>query len=403
MKVVNIEDFFHPNAGYQINILPKYMVKEGIDTYILTSEMNNVPDNLTKFFGKDNIEEYDKQYEEMTGVKIIRVPVKRFISNRAVFTKELYKKVDELEPDIVYVHGNDTLVGMKYIWNQRKLKYALISDSHMLEMASVNKFNKLFRIFYKLFITPKIKKNKLTVIRTQDDVYVNKCLGIPFEQAPWISYGSDTLLFHPDDIVKYDFKIKNKISKDAFVILYAGKLDESKGGMFLAESMKNAFQTNREVVIVIVGNSTGEYGAKLEECLRTSQNRILRFPTQRYVDLAPFFQSADLVVFPKQCSLSFYDVQACGVPVLSENNNINIDRCSHENGFIFETGNKADFRAKIIDCINMPSSEYKKIKINAYNYITENYNYSDKAREYITEIEDSLRRFKEDKEKNERK
>lgn len=107
MRIVNIEDFFHPNAGYQINILPKYMVKKGIDTYIITSEMEKVPDNLTKFFGKNNIEEYDKQYEEMTGVKIIRIPVKGFLSNRAIFTKELYKKVDELAPDIVYVHGND--------------------------------------------------------------------------------------------------------------------------------------------------------------------------------------------------------------------------------------------------------------------------------------------------------
>lgn len=400
MRIVNIEDFFHPNAGYQINILPKYMVKKGIDTYIITSEMEKVPDNLTKFFGKNNIEEYDKQYEEMTGVKIIRIPVKGFLSNRAIFTKELYKKVDELAPDIVYVHGNDTLVGMKYIWNQRKLSYALISDSHMLEMASVNKFNKVFRKFYKIFITPKIIKNKLTIIRTQDDAYVNRCLGIPLEQAPWVSYGSDTLLFHPDEKMKVEFKKENKIPENAFIVLYAGKLDESKGGMFLAEAVNEKFQTDKDVVFVIVGNSAGDYGEKLEDCLKNSQNKILRFPTQRYVDLAPFFQSADLVVFPKQCSLSFYDVQACGVPVLSEDNNINIERCSHKNGFVFESGNMDDFRRKIVDCINMPSNKYKEIKINAYDYITQNYNYSNKADEYIREINSSLRRFEENNGKN---
>lgn len=400
MRVINIEDFFHPNAGYQINILPKYMAQKGIDTYIITSEMESVPDNLTKFFGKDNIEVYDKQYEEMTGVKIIRIPVKGFLSNRAIFTKELYEKVDELAPDIVYVHGNDTLVGMKYIWNQKKLKYALISDSHMLEMASVNKFNKVFRKFYNIFITPKIIKNKLTVIRTQDDTYVNRCLGIPLEQAPWISYGSDTLLFHPDEKKKAEFKKENKIPENAFIVLYAGKLDESKGGMFLAEAVNEKFQTDKDVVFVIVGNSTGDYGEKLEDCLKNSKNTILRFPTQRYVDLAPFFQSADLVVFPKQCSLSFYDVQACGVPVLSEDNNINVDRCSHKNGFVFESENMDDFRRKIVDCINMPLNKYKEIKTNAYNYITQNYNYSDKADEYIREINNSLRRYEKNNGKN---
>ena len=200
--------------------------------------------------------------------------------------------------------------------------------------------------------------------------------------------------------MKVEFKKENKIPENAFIVLYAGKLDESKGGMFLAEAVNEKFQTDKDVVFVIVGNSAGDYGEKLEDCLKNSQNKILRFPTQRYVDLAPFFQSADLVVFPKQCSLSFYDVQACGVPVLSEDNNINIERCSHKNGFVFESGNMDDFRRKIVDCINMPSNKYKEIKINAYDYITQNYNYSNKADEYIREINSSLRRFEENNGKN---
>ena len=238
MRIVHIEDFFHPNAGYQINILPKYMVKKGMDNYIITSMIDKVPSNLTSFFGRENIEEFDKEYEKMTGVKIIRVPVKGFLSNRAVFGKELDKVVAQLQPDIVYVHGNDTLVGMKYIWEQNKHKFALISDSHMLEMASANRFSKLFRKFYKTFITPRIIKNRLTVIRTQNDPYVEKCLGIPLDQAPWISYGSDTLLFHPDRDEKKQFRIENNIPEDAFIIIYAGKLDESKGGLFLAETLQ---------------------------------------------------------------------------------------------------------------------------------------------------------------------
>lgn len=395
MKVVHIEDFFHPNAGYQINILPKHMVKKGIDNYIITSEIDNVPNSLTSFFGRENIEKYDKEYEEMTGVKIIRVPTKGFVSSRAVFGNELDKEIKKIKPDVVYVHGNDTLVGMKYIWEQKKHDFALISDSHMLEMASSNRFNKLYRVFYKAFITPRIKKNRLTVIRTQNDSYVEKCLGIPLAQAPWISYGSDTLLFHPDQNEKKQFKIENNIPEDSFVIIYAGKLDESKGGLFLAETLQKKFEADRNVVFVIVGNTSGEYGRNVEEQFSLSENAIIRFPTQRYIDLAHFYKGSDLALFPRQCSLSFYDVQACGLPVISEDNNINIARCSHDNGFNFKQGNVDDFRKKIQFCINMDDNCFRELKNNAFTFIKSKYDYADKADEYIAEIRKALELFRE--------
>lgn len=43
-----------------------------------------------------------------TGVTIVRLPLKKFISGRAVFTSELFEKVKNLKPDILYIHGNDT-------------------------------------------------------------------------------------------------------------------------------------------------------------------------------------------------------------------------------------------------------------------------------------------------------
>ena len=55
MKIVNVEDFFHPDAGYQINILSKYHVALGHDVTIITAQMEKVPVTLTSFFGRENI------------------------------------------------------------------------------------------------------------------------------------------------------------------------------------------------------------------------------------------------------------------------------------------------------------------------------------------------------------
>ena len=394
MNIVHIEDFFHPDAGYQINILPKYMVKQGHTVTILTSEMEKIPPFLTSFFGRDHIEERDRAYEEAYGVKIVRLPLRRFVSGRAIFAPGLLDAIRTCSPDIVYVHGNDTFTGMWATWNRKKLGCPLVLDSHMLEMASTNPLRKAFRVFYRTFVTPIIRREKLTVIRTQDDTYVERCLGIPLAQAPWVSYGSDTMLFHPDSERKQTFRRENGIAEDAFVMVYAGKLDESKGGKLLADLTCVPLRTDREVVWLVVGNATGDYGREVEETFAKSPYRVLRFPTQKYADLAPFFQAADLAVFPRQCSLSFYDVQACGLPVLSEDNNINVDRCSHENGWNFKAGDAADSHAVLERVVNLPGEAFAAASANAAAFIKAEYDYEEKARAYERILLDVMRQYR---------
>ena len=64
MRIVHVEDFFHPDAGYQVNILAKYQVTFGHEVIVITSEMEKIPQDLTAFFGRDHIEEHDKAYEQ---------------------------------------------------------------------------------------------------------------------------------------------------------------------------------------------------------------------------------------------------------------------------------------------------------------------------------------------------
>lgn len=394
MKIVHIEDFFHPNAGYQINILPKYMVKQGHEVTILTSEMDKIPEGLTVFFGKNNIEKYDYEYTESTGVNIIRLPIINFISGRAIFTKALFEKVQSLKPDILYVHGNDTLTAIRYLMKIKRLNYPIVMDSHMLEMASVNKFNKIFRLIYRKFLTPKIIKNSIPIIRTQNDEYVKRFLGIPLKQCPWISVGSDTLLFRKNEEIKLNLRKEYYINEKDFVVVYTGKLDESKGGLFLAQAFKKKINAQKNIVLVVVGNTNGEYGKEVEEVFRNSENRIIRFPTQQYKDLPKFYQMSDLSVFPKQCSLSFYDAQACGLPVISEKNNINSDRLKYNNGYNFISGDIEDFRNKIMKCANMLENEYKEISNNAIKFIDNNYNYENIAKEYTNILLEEVYKFK---------
>lgn len=395
MKILHIEDFFHPDAGYQINILCKHMARMGHEVVVLTAQMDNVPAGLTKFFGRENIEERDKAYTDAYGVRIIRLPIKRFISGRAVFEKSLYQTIRAEKPDVVYLHGNDTLVGMKYLLNYKRMGFPLIMDSHMLAMASHNRLSSVFHWLYRHFLTPKIIKNHIWVIRTQNDPFVQQRLGIPLEQAPWISVGSDTMLFQPNEKVKNAFRQEHNIPEDAFVVVYAGKLSEDKGGLLLANAIKEKLTSSREVVFVIVGKTTGDYGEKVEACFSESENRILRFPTQKYTDLAKFYQMADLAVFPRQCSLSFYDVQACGLPVLFEDNNINIDRCKYNNGLTFTGDDASSLREKLLTFIEMDADRFHEMGQNGITLVKNSYDYAEIAKQYMDYVQDAVTRYQQ--------
>lgn len=383
---------FHPDAGYHENIISKYFVRMGHKVSIITSTLEAVPDNVISFFGRENIADRDREYSLSYGVDIYRLPLWKYVSGRAIYhTKQLQKTIKAIAPDIVYIHGNDTWVAMWYLRHLRDFPYALILDSHMLDMASRNPFRKFFYCYYRHFITPIIIRNNIPVIRIQNDDFVSKRLAIPLSQSPLISVGSDTTIFHPDIDVRKSFREKHAVPHDALVFLYAGKIDAAKGGKILATALKEKFITDRDVYFMIVGDLVGKYGDEVAEILADSKNKILRFPTQKYNALPAFYQAADVAMFPKQCSLSFYDVQACGLPVLFEDNVINCGRAGCKSAITFETDNVSDFRKKILFFINQKQSEYHSMSEAAMQLVADGYDYKDISQRYLEIIEECIK------------
>ena len=391
MRIVHIEDFFHPDAGYQVNILSKYQTRLGHEVYVITSEFKKIPTYLKCFFGDENISALDDEFKKKYKVNIIRIPLIAYISGRAIYNGKIFSIIDELKPDILYVHGNDTYIGIRYILKSNHLKYPIISDNHMARMASRNKFRNIFYYLYRNMVTPYIIKNNIKIMRMSDDDYVNKYLGVPIEQSPVIGFGSDLLLFHPDEKMKVAMRGSLSIPQDSFVIIYAGKLDESKGAEFYAKAILEKFNAKKDVRFLIIGNLVGEYGTMLVHLYDSSKNEITIKPTQKYANLAKYYQMADVAVFPKQCSLSFFDVQACGLPVLLEDNEINRERVKYGNGILFRSNDIKDLREKIYEYINMPEKEINTMKDNATRYIKENYDYEDVCQKYMAYITHAIR------------
>jgi glycosyltransferase involved in cell wall biosynthesis len=384
MRFVHVEDFVHPNAGYQINLLTRLQAAQGHEVIIIAGELDKIPIFLTSFFGKDNIEEKDKKFEEATGVKIIRHPLYAYYSGRAIFKPGLHKLIKSLNADVLFIHNEDTVMGMKLLWDYKKMNMPYVLDCHMLEMASENKFREYFRAFYRKFVTPVILKNNIPLIRVVDTDFVEKHYHIPLEKTKLLSFGTDTDFYRPDGQSKSQFRKENGINDDDFVVIYAGKMDPTKGGRFLAESLKKKITlTNKNIKFIIIGNAPkDEYGDEVNKILAESENDIIRYPTQTYFDLAKFYQAADLAIFPRQCSMSYFEVQSCELPVVLEENEINISRTSDKKGLIFAEESMDGLREAIRQFGNMPQEEFDIYKQNARKNIVDNYNFVPIAQQF---------------------
>lgn len=393
MKIVHLEDFIHPDTGYQVNLLGRLQVEQGHEVEIVTGEISKIPSELTAFFGRDDIEGRDARFARETGVTIYRVPLIGFYSGRAIFRPiKLIRKVLSLKPSVLFVHGEDTLTGIIFILISRWLPFPIVLDCHMLEMASMNKYREYFRLFYKAFITPIILKRKIPLIRVVDSDFVQKCLGIPLSHTDLLSLGTDTNHFRPNIERREKVRTELGLSQDSFLVLYAGKLDEAKGGKLLSEAVKAhiASKTGKKIEFLIIGNVVGEYGKDVEVQFSKSENKIVRLPTQRYFDLAKYYQAVDLAVYPKQCSMSFFEVQACGVPVLFEENEINDQRCQYGNAFSFKPDSVDEFREKIIAISSMHAEEAALVANNARNYVVKLYDFVPIAQEYTNVLQRAL-------------
>lgn len=391
MKILHVDAEFIPHLGYQVNVISKFMANKGHDVSIISTSLKHVRKHQQVYL-KDKSRLSDEDFYKLFRVKVYRVKTFGIISDRHIWSLKLFKQIKYINPDVIFFHDNDTLVSMLFLYYYyKKINIPFITDSHMIEFASKNKFKSIFRWVYRKTITPKIVKNNITIVRTVEDNFIKEAFNIPLEQAPVVSFGSDIDLFKPDSSVKSSFRIEHKISIDERVFVYAGKLSKDKNGIFFAKSITELFtDTKFKPVFVIIGDTQGEYGNEVERLFSKSENKIIRFPLQSYLALPNFFQASDVGIIPAAASLTYFDMIASGTPIIWPNLNVNAVRSSNEFTSLFQPDSQIEFRKSILNYLNMSDNELISQSKKARDFCLKNFSYEKITDQFINIMKNEI-------------
>jgi glycosyltransferase involved in cell wall biosynthesis len=374
VKILHIEDWFHPEMGYQLNFISKY--HSPIDEMIILTSNSFL---LWSDSDANNIQNLDQEFELKNNVKIIRLPVK-FARPRKynIWLCNLKKTILEINPDVIYFHGFETITSFRIMFSSLSRKLKIFSDTHTLLNQFDNSFStKMYLFFVKNFLAKRANKRNLKIFSTtleNKNILIEK-FGINPENVFESAIGTDTHQYYFDEEEKLKLRKSIGINENELVVLYTGKFNFTKQPHLILEAFKiieNEIQT--PVNLVFVGSKNEDYFNQYFNFHFENENiKMQILPSVNSKELFKYYSMADFAVFPKENTLSALDAQSCKLPIIMEDDITNAERLK-EGGLIYEANNLNDLAKKILTLLNDKELR-NKLSENGYSYVIEKYDY----------------------------
>ncbi len=240
IRIVHVEDRFHPDMGYQLNFTAKFHRKE-IEMHIVTSESLKLWSH-DKTLTAEVIREKDRDFEKKHGVHIHRLPV-RYEKKHGynMLMSGIVKKIYQLKPDVLFVHAIESYTAFLLLSKKRIYQDFLVCcDTHTLyNQFSNSLIEKVYFVLLKNIVVSKIKKCKMPVFYTASEnreILVSQ-YGIDNKNVYPYLIGTDKKVFYPDAKAGQQLRVTLGIDTTKRVILYAGKFNYPKSPHLLVDAL----------------------------------------------------------------------------------------------------------------------------------------------------------------------
>jgi len=384
MRLVHITQYFHPEKGYQENQFAKHHKRFFDQVFIIASDNTRLWNNIPKC----ELKKMDREYEEKTGVVVIRLRTLPLILSDRIFCLGLWKSLNLINPDYIYVHSiSSPLTISACIWinrNGRNRVLKTIIDDHMVYVASKNRFSSIYYLGLKLLFLKSYQKafeRWIAVSEETKDFIINKFSNKLKDKIYVIPLGVDLESFKYDLNAREKLRKKLGISDETKLIVYTGKRDKIKDPYILLPVLKHLLNQGLNFKLLFVGENVNSYDDNINQYLIKNTemaSRVIIEPPVKNDELYKVYSAGDFAVWPNQSSMSMLEAMACHCPVVASAIKINAERLNNERGVLFENGNQGS----LVNAILVADHGRILLTENAFSWI-KNFSWEKLARESI--------------------
>lgn len=309
--------FYKNGFGYQENILPAKHKELGYDVSIITYNKGGdasykEADPPVKYINPDGIPVYVLRDNS----SILRnIPLINMSINA---TSGLYKKLEELSPKIIFMHGinmPDNLEVIKYRKNHENVRLFADNHSDYYNAPVVTLKQKLYRYICGRRVGRLLGKyaEKVWGVTPWRVSYQEKVYGIPQEISELLVMGGDENKINWSNRIEIRSAIRKTLSipQDAFIIITGGKIDRAKNIHTLVDAINN--MKLQDVYLIIFGR----YENDMVDYENTINNPNIK--NIGWIDANEaynYFLASDFAAFPGTHSVLWEQACACGIPAL---------------------------------------------------------------------------------------
>jgi len=312
------------------------------------------------------------------GVDLIEIKPFGFHFLRA-FTQFFISTLDALlmkKYDVIHLHNLEA----SFLLPMLRLKYPVISTSHIITHRRVDQWNTYARYVLRLMEWPFMYLSNIRTSVSESDTqyFENKFQ----RQITWIPNGVSIENYPAEAEIQQILK-EYDLSQNEYILFVAGRVIPTKGAHTLLEAM-NTLEGKIQYPVVLVGDfsKNEHYTAKLRD-LASQNTRFISFIEDKK-KIEAIIRGSKLFVFPslvEGMSMVLLEAVMAKVPIIVSDIPENIS-VLEDTALFFQSDNSTDLAKKIAWSFNNEEAMNEYI-IEAADHVVKHYSWESIVGEYI--------------------
>ena len=351
MKIVSVNVHYQEGLGYQDYYIGKEWAKMGHDVCYVSSDVHfDFPDydNTVKHIIGDRFVGVGTFYTDF-GVPVYRLKGTDRKRTGFIWLKGYKKKLIELKPDILVLHGVFNYQAIRLLYFADKLNCRIIIDDHTAKFFARKdkKSRMVFWLFRMLFAKKMLRvADKIIAITPTIIDVLRDNFGLAGEKVHMVPLGSDTDLFKSSKDLRANGRKFFNLNDDEILVLYTGKIYPEKKVHLIIDALNDPdVRCDKKIVIGLVGDASADYKGLMAEKTAGSVCKVISQSTVGQDVLPMIYNAADICAWPDSLTTSTIDASACGCPIICSKNMP--ERTSYNNGILIDGGDEKQLKAAL--------------------------------------------------------